>query len=180
MKRLYKFFTSVETIFSSVFIIGGLGLIIYGVFMRYIMHDGQSWIDEVSKYVIIWGAFIAFSVALRDGYHIRIEFIYDKLSNKGKRVLDGIGSIVGLIFSCSLAYYGWQLVSFQITSQQRSIDAGLPMWLVFSIIPVSGLFLTIRFLLLLVKTIKGEISQSGSDLELQRVLAESQKEVKSI
>ncbi|MFD1706211.1 TRAP transporter small permease [Siminovitchia sediminis] len=180
MKKLYKLFTSFESIFSAVFIIGGLGLIIYGVFMRYILGDGQSWVDEVSKYVIIWGAFMGFSVALRDGYHIRIEFLYDRLSKRGRRYLDMFGSVVGCIFSTALLFYGWQLVSFQITSQQRSIDSGLPMWLVFSIIPVTGLFLTIRYLLFMFKTVKGEAGESGTELELKRVLEESQKkEVKT-
>lgn len=146
MRRITRFYRAVENVLAGGFLIGGLAVLFWGVVMRYVMDNPQAWIDEISRYLVIWGTLIGAVVALRDERHIQVEILYSVLPEKLKPVMDLVANALGLVFSSLFLVYGIQMVENRLQTQQLSIDVGIPLWLVYLIIPISGLMMSVRFL----------------------------------
>lgn len=147
MKKFWKTFEFLEDIVSGGLLFIGVSVIFYGVFMRYVMNAPKSWVDEISQYLIIWGTLIGTSVALRNDHHIKVDMLFDRFPLKVQYYVTLFAHAVGLAFGSFVAYYGFTLVAFVHRSGQRSTDVGIPLYIVYSILPLMGLLLSLRFIL---------------------------------
>lgn len=154
LEKFWKTFALIEDIASGGLLFLGVTVIFYGVIMRYIFNDARSWVDEVSQYLIIWGVLIGTSVALRNNHHIKVDMLFDKFTNRGKYYVTLFAHAVGVSFGLFLLYYGGSLVNFTLKSGQLSTDVGIPLYIVYSILPLMGFLLTLRFLVKLYETLK--------------------------
>lgn len=147
MKKFWKVFDFIEDIIAGGLLFVGVAVIFYGVFMRYVMNNAQSWVDEISQYMIIWGTLIGTSVALRNEHHIKVDMLYDHLPLKAQLYVTIFANFVGLAFGAFVTKYGYTLVTFVHRTGQRSTDVGIPLYIVYSILPVMGALLSLRFIL---------------------------------
>ncbi len=53
-----------------------------GVFFRYFLHNSLLWSEELSRYVMIWMALLAISIAFKRDEHIGLTFVIGLLSRK--------------------------------------------------------------------------------------------------
>ncbi len=167
MKKFWKAFNFVEDMTSGGLLFLGVTVIFYGVVMRYVFNDARSWVDEISQYMIIWGTLIGTSVALRNNHHIKVDMLFDSLPNKAKYFVTLFAHSVGLCFSVFLIYYGGGLVKFTYISGQLSTDVGIPLFKVYSILPLMGFLLTFRFLVKLYEAFKDK-GRDWKALEAER------------
>jgi len=167
MKKFWKTFAFVEDVASGGLLFLGITIIFYGVIMRYIFNDARSWVDEVSQYMIIWGTLIGTSVALRNDHHIKVDMLFDRFPKRVKYFVTLFAHTVGVSFGLFLLYYGGGLVNFTHISGQLSTDVGIPLYQVYSILPLMGFLLTLRFLVKLYEAIKGK-DQDWKALEAER------------
>lgn len=154
MKTFWRVYEFLEDIISGGLLFTGVAIIFYGVIMRYFMNSPKSWVDEVSQYLIIWGTLIGTSVALRNDHHIKVDMLFDRFSPRVKYYVTIFAHGVGTAFSLFLAYYGYVLVNFVHNTGQRSTDVGIPLYIVYSILPLAGTMLTFRFLVKLYSMIR--------------------------
>lgn len=153
MKRFWQVFEFLEDIISGGLLSLGVTLIFYGVIMRYVFNDARSWVDEISQYMIIWGTLIGTSVALRNDHHIKVDMLFNVLPKKVQHYVTLFAHTVGITFSLFIGFYGYQLVSFTHKTGQVSTDVGIPLYLVYSILPLTGALLTLRFVVKFYETI---------------------------
>lgn len=146
MSRRRKTWDLVEDVLAGTFLSVGIALILYGVIMRYAFNEPKAWVEEVANYTIVWGALLGVPIALRDNHHIQVDILYDKMPNSIKRFMDVFSSVMGIIFCLFYTYYGYLLVAKRYTSGMVSMDVGIPMWLVYMILPISGVMFLLRFL----------------------------------
>lgn len=156
MARLKKIWALIEDISAGTFFFTGITLIFYGVIMRYVFNDPKAWVEEVVRYVIIWGVFLGFAVALRNNQHIQVDLLYDKLPPSLRKVVDYIATFISIFFCCIYTYYGTMLVIHRYDSNMVSLDVGIPMWIVYLILPISGFLFALRFIERLVGLIRGK------------------------
>ncbi len=158
MKLLMKAWTFLEEILAGVFFSFGVLLIFYGVVMRYIMNDPQAWIEEIARFSIIWGVFLGFGLELKHNQHIQVDILYDKLNNTWKFILNIVATGLSILFCLIYTYYGLVLVENRYSSGMVSLDVGIPMWIVYLILPLSGVLFLLRFIERLVNILrrKGE------------------------
>ncbi|MBO8164166.1 MAG: TRAP transporter small permease [Brevibacillus sp.] len=162
MSAIKKWWGYLEEILSGSLLLIGLSISLYGVFMRYFMNAPQAWVDEIFKYFVIWGILIGGSMALRDNHHISVDLLYEKFPKPLKKLANIFASIAGILFSLFLAYNGWVLVMARLASGQVSTDVGVPLWIVYLILPLAGVMLGLRFAQKLYHAIKhGEEQQKG-------------------
>ncbi len=147
MKWFWQVFEFLEDIISGGLLAGGVAIIFYGVVMRYVFNDARSWVDEVSQYMIIWGTLIGTSVALRNDHHIKVDMLFNVLPKRVQHYVTLFAHTVGITFSVFLGYYGYKLVSFTHNTGQVSTDVGIPLYMVYSILPLTGALLTFRFVI---------------------------------
>lgn len=143
-------FRSVEDWVSGLLIIGGLSVMLLQVIQRYVFELPTTWQDEISRYLVIWGVLIGSSVALRDNAHIRVEILYQIFPKSVKKWVNLFANLVALIFFLYLIIYGVQLVEQKFQSGQKSYT-GLNLWIVYFILPLSGVLMFIRTIILIFK-----------------------------
>ena len=74
------------------------------VFRRFILGYSSAYGEELARYSFIYLVWIGASLAVKDRHHIRIDIIYQHLSEKGRKYLDIIAHGATLGFAV-LAFY---------------------------------------------------------------------------
>lgn len=123
----------------------GLTLIFINVILRYFFGKPKSIFDEFSVYFVVWGTLIGLAVALRNNHHIKVDMLYDFLPVKIKRIVSLFANSLGLAFTVFYTYFGFELVRNYVESGQRSTDSQFPLWIVYLIMPLSGILFGARF-----------------------------------
>jgi C4-dicarboxylate transporter DctQ subunit len=167
MKKLKKLIGSMEDWVSGGLIFIGVMVIFFGIVSRNVFQNPLVWTDEISRYLIIWGTLIGATVALKNDYHIRVEVLYNKFPKPLKHITNLFVNAVGCGFSIFLIYYGYNSVIHYFDLGQRSLDTQMPLWIVYLILPISGILLGSRFFYRFIKLVIGkteENHQNGPEL----------------
>ncbi len=126
------------------------GIVIYAVYMRYVLNDAPSWSEEVTRYLMVWGAMIGMGVAARQGKHIGLSDLVTRVWGKLSPLVLTLGEILNLIFWIVVFVYGARMTVF--VAAQRSPSINLPMWIAYLAVPVGALlFLVEEFSLVLIR-----------------------------
>jgi len=150
-------YAAFEDYLAGSLIVIGAGLIFFGVFCRYVINHPQAWVDEISTYFVVWGTLTGLSVALRDGHHIQVDILYDRVPPSVQKGLNIFSNALGVLFCFFFIFFGGKLLSLYWVTQQQSTDVGLYLWFVYLVIPLSGLMLGFRFADNLLASLKEEV-----------------------
>jgi TRAP-type C4-dicarboxylate transport system permease small subunit len=115
------------------------------VISRYIFGSPFTWSEELGRYTFVWLSFLGMAVAIKQGSHIALDILVTKLKGAKRRTLMIINNLFIILFSLVLTYSGYNLVA--VGARQSSPSLNLPMDLVYSVIPLSGilvLYFTVR------------------------------------
>lgn len=145
MESLRRFYRALEDYLPGTLLFTGLTLIMINVILRYFFNRPRSVLDEFSVYFIVWGAVLGFAVALRDNHHIKVDMVYNFLPVNVKWVVSIFAHLVGLTFALLFTWFGTELVYNYIISGQRSTDSRFPLWIVYLVMPLSGLMFSGRY-----------------------------------
>ena len=129
---------------SALFV--SIGFIIsYEVIMIYIFNSPTVWVNEISRFLQIWATYLALTYTFHKKEFIRITVLYDKLNEKGKKILDFISDIFILTFSLFVLYFGLLIAydSFKVGRTSSTI-LDVPSFLTEFAIPLCFGFLVIR------------------------------------
>ncbi|RFU70503.1 TRAP transporter small permease [Peribacillus saganii] len=145
-----KIIDRIENVFISVSILIATLLVIVNVVLR-VMGSGLTWSEELIRYFLIWVTFVGMSTCARDNEHMSIEFIPQMLKGTAQKIVLAIIYAVGLVFSILLIWYSYQLVNFSLQTGQVTSGLGIPISVIYFIIPISGILVAIRYLQQLIK-----------------------------
>jgi TRAP-type transport system small permease protein len=87
-------------------------LVIVNVFCRYVLNFSLVWAEEVSQYLMVWVAFLGAGLALRQGRHVAVEMLQDRLPGRARRVLRGVLFAAMLAFFVTVTVLGVQFAWF--------------------------------------------------------------------
>jgi TRAP-type transport system small permease protein len=103
-------------------------LVFVNVVARYMFNYSFIWAEEISQYLMIWIAYLGAGLALREGRHVALEIVHDRLgpvmSRKLRMVLGGLM----LAFLGTVTVLGFQFSMF-VWSQETpvlNISLGIP------------------------------------------------------
>ena len=120
MKKALGYFQKIENgVLIGTFIIMVIASFVQ-VLNRNIFHLGISWLEELSRYCMIYMALLAAEIGLRDGTQIAVTALTDKLKGTFKNVVEIIAKAVVCVTS-------FKLLWMQSVSNQVSPGLGLPM-----------------------------------------------------
>lgn len=143
MKRIGSIFRSIEDWIAGSLLVGGLGIMLYQVFLRYVLNYPTTWQDEISRYLVVWGALIGSAIAIRDNEHIKVDVLYQFFSKRIKWLTDLFANLITLIFFTFMIFYGSILVKEKFVSGQSSYS-GFSLWVIYLSLPLSGIFMFIQ------------------------------------
>ncbi len=124
-------------------------VVLYAVFMRYVINKSPSWTEELARYLMVWSALLAMSIALRQNRHIGLTSLVERIWGKYTGIAFFFADISMLIFFLFMVFTGIPMTIFVIN--QRSPSMNLPMWVPYLSIPVGGFFLSVEALILTLK-----------------------------
>jgi len=80
------------------------------VFFRYVLNSSLSWPEELARFVFTWIIFLGAALAIRDGLHIRIDLLVERLPPKIGKRLRAFTSCLVLVFLVMMVILGIDLV----------------------------------------------------------------------
>ncbi len=158
-----RFLDKLEEYFCGAALLTATLIVFTNVILRYVFKSGTSWAEELVKYLMIWITFIGSSICVRKHAHVSIDFFYEMLPVKSKRLATIVVDIIALFFTVSMAFYGSKLVIFSISTGQVSPALQLPMWIPYVAIPLGFVLMSLRLAQNLYAQVfmKVHVSESG-------------------
>jgi len=123
------------------------------VFCRYVLNHSLFWSEELARFLLVWLTFLGASAAYRRKAHPTIDVIYGRLRPGWQHIFSILSHLVSLGLFAIMMVYGCQFAYF--VRLQISPALYLPKWIVFSVIPVSGLILCLHGLNFLHREVTG-------------------------
>ncbi len=79
-------------------------IIFVNVIFRYVILRPLYWGDEMMTYLMIIMVYTGFGFMLKEGGHVRMTFLFNKLPNKAQNLLWIIVSLIGTFYTIFLVY----------------------------------------------------------------------------
>lgn len=106
------------------------------VFMRYFMRSPFVWSEELARYILVWAAILGVSLAVREGRHIRVDFLPMVLGPRSQTLFMVIAHLGVLVFSAVIVWESLPLIQRLRMIGQTSPALNVPMWTVYLAVPV--------------------------------------------
>lgn len=114
------------------------------VVSRYLFASPSSWTEEVARFLLIWIGTLGAAYAFRENAHIGLDLLPKKLSGAAARRLHRFTQSVIILFAVAVLIIGGsKLVYLTWDLRQYSAVLGLPISVVYSVIPLTGVLIVI-------------------------------------
>jgi C4-dicarboxylate transporter DctQ subunit len=103
--------------------------ITYEVFMRHVFIMPTIWVDEVSRIIQIWAAYLAAAFALKHRQMVVIDLIFRDENSIIRKWLDSFALLLVIVFSMVAVYYGFELwLKSTLKGHTTDTYLALPKW----------------------------------------------------
>ena len=128
--------------FLVLILVGMVLNVIWQVFTRFFTSSPSAFTNELARYLMIWLGILGAAYISGKQEHVAIDFFVKKLNNSLRRFIDRfvLLSILGFAFFVMIIG-GINLVYITLKLEQYSPSLQIPLALVYSIIPISGLLI---------------------------------------
>lgn len=120
-------------------------LVVANVISRYLFSHSFSWVEEATRYMMIWAAFLGVGPALRVGGHIAVDTLVQALPPVGARALRAVMVVIVAATLARLVWLGADYVRF--AWEQESPVLGWSLGKVYLAIPVGAALALVHLLL---------------------------------
>lgn len=149
-KFMIKLLAGIATVLLSAMTL----LVLYQVFTRYVLNSPAAFTEELVRYFLIWTGFIGAAYAFSTREHMALTLVRDKLTGRPHQILViFIDALILLLAIFVITIGGYKLA----VSARAEFSAllGVPRTLVYSIAPISGIFIIIAQIINLYEDITG-------------------------
>jgi len=134
-------------------------LVIFAQIIMRSFKNSLTWSEELTRYIFIWQIWMGVSIAQREKQHIKVELLFSFVKNeKAKSVIDIVATTIWIAFSAFLLVNGTQLVQQMMGRGNVSSAMRLPMYIVYTVLPLSAFVLCLRLAAQIVEDVKTLIS----------------------
>ncbi|KXF75899.1 hypothetical protein ATN84_18265 [Paramesorhizobium deserti] len=138
------------SVWANQVVVGGLMLVMTvlvfaNVGLRYLAGFSLPWVEELTRYMMIWVAYLGAGLALRAGSHVAVEIMQDMMPVAMTRRLRIVIAVVVLMFLVTVAWYGFQYAQF--TMRQVSPVLNIPLGIVYLGVPLGCLLCAVHLVL---------------------------------
>lgn len=150
MKKVFNFIkdAKIEYVLAVISTLCMIFIMFINVVTRYLFGFSFSWGDEAVRYFNLVAAFTGISACFKYNTHISIDvFVENAIPEKARKYFRLISYIFSLIFCIMICYFGFILATRQFKMGQASTAMGIPMFILYSILPLSMIFSSIQILI---------------------------------
>lgn len=130
-------------------------LVLWQVFTRYVLNNPAAFTEELVKYSLIWTGFIGAAYAFMSREHMALTLFRDKLTGTAHKVLMTLIDLLILLLAIFVITIGGFKLA-QSAHAEYSALLGIPRSLVYSIAPISGIFIIFAQILNIYEDLTGE------------------------
>ena len=130
----------------------------YQIITRFIFNNPSTISEELLTYSFAWMAMFATAYVFGKRDHMRMGFWADKLTGTEKKVLELVIELIVLIFAASVMVYGGSTI-MKLTMTQKTASLGIPMGIIYTVVPLSGIVIVIYAILNMIELCKGNLDQ---------------------
>ena len=112
----------------------------YQIVTRYFFNSPSTVSEELLTYSFTWMALLAAAYVFGKRDHMRMGFLADKIEGIPKKVLEiVIELLVMAMVGCIMIFGGVSIM--KLTMTQSTASLGIPMGIVYAILPISGVLI---------------------------------------
>lgn len=119
-------------------------LVLLQVFSRILIGSSFSWTNELARYMLVWLVFLGGGIVFQHGAHIGMEALVEKFSANIQRIIQILVSVICILFFIILIVIGTEFSNTSMTLTSPALK--IPMGIVYSVIPISGVLQIINVL----------------------------------
>ena len=122
------------------------------IVMRYFLNRPLVWVVELTEYGLLYVSFLGAAWLLRKGGHVQVDIIIDRLDDRWRRRCAIFSSAIGLVVSLLLTVFG-AVATYDhlVRGVYKPTVLEFPTGVVLAAVPLGSLFLTARFMILLLE-----------------------------
>ena len=133
------------SILAGVLVVYVMLSICFEVIMRYFGHP-TIWVQEIAEVTLLYIVFLSIAWVLKKKGHVTMDAVVKRLRPRLQALLSIISSIIGIIISWTLIWYGARITwSYFERGLREETILELPIAPILVIIPIGSLFLLIQF-----------------------------------
>ena len=140
-------------IFAAMVIIGT-----YQIVTRLVFNSPSTVSEELLTYSFTWMALLATAYVFGKRDHMRMGFLADKFSDKAQKALSIAAEVLIMLLAGAVMVYGGVTI-VQLTMTQSTASLGIPMGVVYIILPVSGILIVFYSILNIVDLVTGQAKE---------------------
>lgn len=116
--------------------------VLWQVISRYVMSSPSSYTDELAGFLLIWVGLLGAAYVAGKREHLAIDLLLQRSSRKGRFKLEIVISIIVTLFAVLVMVIGgaW-LVYTRFVLSVESAAIGLPLGVVYLVLPISGVLI---------------------------------------
>lgn len=144
IKRAEQLFVQANSVVLIGMVLVMFLLVFTNVVTRYVFGFSLNWAEELARYLMIWTGYLGAGLAMREGRHVAIEYLQERLPRPMALALRAIIGVVILLFMGTLAYLGYQYVLFAMSLKTAALQ--WKVGYVYTILPIGALTFIIHML----------------------------------
>lgn len=148
MKRALRIFDKALDTFVVVLCLAMCIVVIWQVVSRFLLHIPAGWSEEIARYLLSWVAFLGSAIGIREGAHMCLVFVTEKIKSlKLRTVIHIFDYAVCILVGYIFVRYGYE---YALSGFGRTMMAvKVPMAYIYSVVPSSGVIIIINSLRLI-------------------------------
>jgi len=135
---------------------GMVAMVFGNVVLRYGFNSGITVSEELSRVFFVWLTFIGAIVAMRDGAHLGMSNVVERMSRRGKLISAGICQLLIIMCSGMLVWGTWS--QHEVNATTHAPVTGLSMIWVFGVGYLTGAFITLHAVHKLWRIVTGQVT----------------------
>jgi TRAP-type C4-dicarboxylate transport system permease small subunit len=140
-----KFRTKLDALLEKTLVVIMSAMVInvlWQVFSRYILTNPSSFTDELARYLMIWVGVLGAAYVAGKGNHVAITYFSEKMSPPNLKKIQVFINLTILVFAALGMFIGGvRLVYITLVLEQLSPALKIPLGIVYSVIPISGILI---------------------------------------
>ena len=119
-------------------------LVFSNVIARYFLNSALAWSEEISRFMLIWVAFLGSVLAYVRNEHLGLDILITVLPPRSSRVVLVFANLLVIAAIFVLLHGGWSITSHTFNSGWTSPALSIPYGVVYMIVPVCSLLLLLQ------------------------------------
>ena len=157
MEVLHKIRKAIDVVLSSACAVLFAAMVVIGTYQivtRFIFKNPSTVSEELLTYSFTWMALLASALVFGKRDHMRRGFLADKIGKAGQKVLNIFSEVLIMLLAGSVMIYGGVTI-MELTMTQSTASLGIPMGVVYTIIPLSGCLIVLYSILNIIDLVAG-------------------------